>query len=72
MGIEVDTKVNIKVATTTRPAITTAITTPIITFFNPIVFWAALMLAGPADLLLLFNLKKQFSLRKAARLRPQD
>ncbi|KAI7547338.1 MFS general substrate transporter [Hortaea werneckii] len=32
------------------------ITTPIITFFNPIVFWAALMLAGPADLLLLFNL----------------
>ena len=32
------------------------ITTPIIIFFNPIVFWAALMLAGPADLLLLFNL----------------
>ena len=32
------------------------ITTPIIVFFNPIVFWAALMLAGPADLLLLFNL----------------
>ena len=32
------------------------ITTPIIVFFNPIVFWAALMLMGPADLLLLFNL----------------
>lgn len=32
------------------------ITTPIIVFFNPVVFWAALMLAGPADLLLLFNL----------------
>lgn len=32
------------------------ITTPIIVFFNPIVFWAAMMLAGPADLLLLFNL----------------
>ncbi|KAF2214004.1 hypothetical protein CERZMDRAFT_57994 [Cercospora zeae-maydis SCOH1-5] len=32
------------------------ITTPIIVFFNPIVFWSALMLAGPADLLLLFNL----------------
>ncbi|KAK5138504.1 hypothetical protein LTR08_000090 [Meristemomyces frigidus] len=31
-------------------------TTPIIVFFNPIVFWAALMLAGPADLLLIFNL----------------
>ena len=28
----------------------------VIVFFNPIVFWAALMLAGPADLLLLFNL----------------
>ncbi|KAF2485683.1 major facilitator superfamily domain-containing protein [Neohortaea acidophila] len=32
------------------------LTTPVIVFFNPIVFWAALMLAGPADLLLLFNL----------------
>ncbi|KAK4961505.1 hypothetical protein LTR10_001995 [Elasticomyces elasticus] len=32
------------------------ITTPFIVFFNPIVFWAALMLAGPADLLLIFNL----------------
>jgi len=32
------------------------ITTPILVFFNPIVFWAALMLAGPADLLLIFNL----------------
>ncbi|KAM3416349.1 hypothetical protein BST61_g7952 [Cercospora zeina] len=32
------------------------ITTPIIVFFNPIIFWSALMLAGPADLLLLFNL----------------
>lgn len=32
------------------------ITTPIIVFFNPIVFWAALMLMGPADLLLMFNL----------------
>jgi len=32
------------------------LTTPILIFFNPIVFWAALMLAGPADLLLLFNL----------------
>jgi len=31
-------------------------TTPLLVFFNPIVFWAALMLAGPADLLLLFNL----------------
>ena len=34
------------------------ITTPVIIFFNPIVFWAALMLAGPADLLLLFNLSE--------------
>ncbi|KAK3110093.1 hypothetical protein LTR53_015974 [Teratosphaeriaceae sp. CCFEE 6253] len=32
------------------------ITTPFIVFFNPIVFWAALMLMGPADLLLMFNL----------------
>ncbi|CAK3809951.1 Protein HOL1 [Lecanosticta acicola] len=32
------------------------ITTPILVLFNPIVFWSALMLAGPADLLLLFNL----------------
>lgn len=32
------------------------ITTPIIVFFNPIVFWAGLMVAGPADLLLLFNI----------------
>jgi hypothetical protein len=32
------------------------ILTPVIVFFNPIIFWAALMLAGPADLLLLFNL----------------
>ncbi|KAF2770904.1 MFS general substrate transporter [Teratosphaeria nubilosa] len=32
------------------------ISTPVIVFFNPIVFWAALMLMGPADLLLLFNL----------------
>ncbi|KAK0255804.1 hypothetical protein B0A54_11065 [Friedmanniomyces endolithicus] len=32
------------------------ITTPFIVFFNPIVFWAALMLAGPANLLLVFNL----------------
>ncbi|OQN97625.1 hypothetical protein B0A48_16489 [Cryoendolithus antarcticus] len=32
------------------------LTTPILVFFNPIVFWAALMLAGPADLLLIFNL----------------
>lgn len=32
------------------------LTTPIIVFFNPIIFWSALMLAGPADLLLLFNL----------------
>lgn len=31
-------------------------TTPVVVFFNPIVFWAALMLAGPADLLLVFNL----------------
>lgn len=30
--------------------------TPVLAFFNPIVFWAGLMLAGPADLLLLFNL----------------
>lgn len=30
--------------------------TPFLAFFNPIVFWAGLMLAGPADLLLLFNL----------------
>ena len=32
------------------------ITTPILVFFNPIVFWSALMLAGPADLLLIFNI----------------
>ncbi|KXL45649.1 MAG: hypothetical protein FE78DRAFT_107500 [Acidomyces sp. 'richmondensis'] len=32
------------------------LTAPTIVFFNPMVFWAALMLAGPADLLLLFNL----------------
>ena len=32
------------------------LTTPIIVFFNPIIFWSALMLAGPADLLLIFNL----------------
>ncbi|EMC92306.1 hypothetical protein BAUCODRAFT_38342 [Baudoinia panamericana UAMH 10762] len=32
------------------------ITTPFVVFVNPIVFWAALMLAGPADLLLIFNL----------------
>ena len=32
------------------------LTTPLIVFFNPIIFWSALMLAGPADLLLLFNL----------------
>jgi MFS family permease len=32
------------------------LTTPVVVFFNPIVFWSALMLAGPADLLLLFNL----------------
>lgn len=32
------------------------LTTPVIVFFNPIVFWSALMLAGPADLLLIFNL----------------
>ena len=30
--------------------------TPFKVFFNPIVFWAALMLAGPADVLLIFNL----------------
>ena len=32
------------------------LTTPFIVFFNPIIFWAGLMVAGPADLLLLFNL----------------
>ncbi|KAK4988554.1 hypothetical protein LTR50_003850 [Elasticomyces elasticus] len=30
--------------------------TPVRVFFNPIIFWAGLMLAGPADILLLFNL----------------
>ncbi|KAF2644118.1 MFS general substrate transporter [Massarina eburnea CBS 473.64] len=30
--------------------------TPIKVFFNPIIFWAGLMLAGPADLVLFFNL----------------
>lgn len=30
--------------------------TPIKVFFNPIIFWAGLMLAGPADLLLFFNI----------------
>ncbi|KAK5149521.1 hypothetical protein LTR04_007027 [Oleoguttula sp. CCFEE 6159] len=30
--------------------------TPIRVFFNPIIFWAGLMLAGPADLVLLWNL----------------
>lgn len=32
------------------------ILTPVKVFLNPIVFWSALMLAGPADLLLIFNL----------------
>lgn len=32
------------------------LTTPLLVFFNPIVFWSALMLAGSADLLLVFNL----------------
>lgn len=39
--------------------------TPIVIFFNPIVFWAALMLAGPADLLLLFNLTESGLLSSA-------
>ncbi|KAL6702894.1 hypothetical protein ACN47E_000856 [Coniothyrium glycines] len=30
--------------------------TPIKVFFNPIILWAGLMLAGPADLLLFFNI----------------
>lgn len=30
--------------------------TPLKVFFNPITFWAGLMLAGPADVLLIFNL----------------
>jgi len=30
--------------------------TPIKVFFNPIILWAGLMLAGPADILLFFNL----------------
>ncbi|CAI6317840.1 unnamed protein product [Periconia digitata] len=30
--------------------------TPIKVFFNPIIFWAGLMLAGPADLVLFFNI----------------
>jgi MFS family permease len=30
--------------------------TPVKVFFNPIVFWAGLMLAGPADLVLFFNI----------------
>ncbi|KAF2183782.1 MFS general substrate transporter [Zopfia rhizophila CBS 207.26] len=30
--------------------------TPVKVFFNPIIFWAGLMLAGPADLVLFFNL----------------
>jgi hypothetical protein len=30
--------------------------TPVKVFFNPIIFWAGLMLAGPADLLLFFNI----------------
>jgi hypothetical protein len=32
--------------------------TPVKVFFNPIVFWAGLMLAGPADLLLFFNISE--------------
>ena len=32
------------------------LTTPLKVFFNPITFWAGLMLAGPADVLLIFNL----------------
>ena len=39
--------------------------TPVVIFFNPIVFWAALMLAGPADLLLLFNLTESGLLSSA-------
>ncbi|KAF2466221.1 MFS general substrate transporter [Lindgomyces ingoldianus] len=30
--------------------------TPVKVFFNPIIFWAGLMLAGPADLVLFFNI----------------
>lgn len=30
--------------------------TPLKVFFNPIIFWAGLMLAGPADLVLFFNM----------------
>jgi hypothetical protein len=36
--------------------------TPIRVFFNPIIFWAGLMLAGPADLVLLWNLSESFVL----------
>ncbi|KAI8943860.1 hypothetical protein NX059_001832 [Plenodomus lindquistii] len=32
--------------------------TPIKAFFNPIILWAALMLAGPADALLFFNISE--------------
>ncbi|KAL1302714.1 hypothetical protein AAFC00_003071 [Neodothiora populina] len=32
------------------------VTTPLLIFFNPIIFWAGLMLAGPANLLLIYNL----------------
>ncbi|KAK3686734.1 hypothetical protein LTR37_019526 [Vermiconidia calcicola] len=39
-----------------RKHIVRDLTTPLIVFFNPMVLWSALMLAGPADLFLLFSL----------------
>lgn len=38
------------------------LTTPIRVFFNPIVFWAGLMLAGSAELTLIFNLTESLTL----------
>ncbi|KAH7125538.1 major facilitator superfamily domain-containing protein [Dendryphion nanum] len=39
--------------------------TPIKVFFNPIIFWAGLMLAGPADLVLFFNMSESVVLGHA-------
>lgn len=38
------------------------ITTPIRIFFNPVVFWTGLMLAGPANLVLIYNLTESSTL----------
>jgi hypothetical protein len=39
--------------------------TPVKVFFSPIIFWAGLMLAGPADLVLFFNITESVLLHEA-------